>query len=61
MTGMPEFLQKLHTAALRAKNLEVGIHDYVGVIKPRDSNRQPSQDRISGDKTHTGAPGRLYA
>ncbi|KAG7511857.1 stAR-related lipid transfer protein 7, mitochondrial [Solea senegalensis] len=60
-SGMPEFLQKLHTAALRAKNLEVGIHDYVGVIKSSDGNRQPSQERLGGDKTHTGGPGPIYA
>lgn len=33
LSGMPDFLEKLHTAALRAKNLEVGIHDYAAVIK----------------------------
>uniref|UniRef100_A0A665UZB8 StAR-related lipid transfer protein 7, mitochondrial n=1 Tax=Echeneis naucrates TaxID=173247 RepID=A0A665UZB8_ECHNA len=60
-SGMPDFLEKLHTAALRAKNLEVGIHDYAGVIKSGDANRQPSQDRHSGETTHTGGPGQIYA
>uniref|UniRef100_H3CUP6 StAR-related lipid transfer protein 7, mitochondrial n=1 Tax=Tetraodon nigroviridis TaxID=99883 RepID=H3CUP6_TETNG len=27
-SGMPDFLEKLHNAALRARNLEVGIQDY---------------------------------
>jgi len=58
---MPDFLEKLHTAALRAKNLEVGIHDYTGVIKSSDANRQPGQERLSGDKSHTGGSGQIYA
>lgn len=57
---MPDFLEKLHTAALRAKNLEVGIHDYTSVTKSSDSNRQPSQERMGGETTHSG-PGRIYA
>lgn len=63
-SGMPDFLEKLHAAALRAKNLEVGIHDYAGVIKSSDTNRQPSQasqERLSGESPHTGAPGQIYA
>ncbi|MEQ2167972.1 hypothetical protein GOODEAATRI_009568, partial [Goodea atripinnis] len=59
--GMPDFLEKLHTAALRAKNLEVGIHDYTGIIKSSDSNRQPSQERLGGENAHTGGPGHIYA
>ncbi|CAJ1070462.1 stAR-related lipid transfer protein 7%2C mitochondrial [Xyrichtys novacula] len=60
-SGMPDFLEKLHTAALRAKNLEVGIHDYAGVIKSSDTNRQASQDRLSGETPHTGSSGQIYA
>ncbi|XP_054468530.1 stAR-related lipid transfer protein 7, mitochondrial [Anoplopoma fimbria] len=60
-SGMPDFLEKLHTAALRAKNLEVGIYDYAGVIKSSDSNRQPSQERLSGEKPRTSGPGQIYA
>ncbi|XP_037340516.1 stAR-related lipid transfer protein 7, mitochondrial [Pungitius pungitius] len=60
-SGMPDFLEKLHTAALKAKNLEVGIRDYVAVIKSKDGNRQPTQERIGGEKPHTGAPGQIYA
>lgn len=61
MSGMPDFLEKLHAAALRAKNMEVGIHDYTGVLKSSDTNRQPSQERISGDNAHTGGSGQIYA
>lgn len=61
LSGMPDFLEKLHTAALRAKNLEVGIHDYAAVIKSSDTNRQPSQERLSGENQHAGGPGQIYA
>ncbi|XP_056146793.1 stAR-related lipid transfer protein 7, mitochondrial [Lampris incognitus] len=60
-SGMPDFLDKLHAAALRAKNLEVGIYDYAGVIKSSDTNRQPSQDCLTGDNTRTGGSGQIYA
>ncbi|KAM7369074.1 hypothetical protein PAMP_013371 [Pampus punctatissimus] len=60
-SGMPDFLEKLHSAALRAKNLEVGIYDYAGVIKSSDTNRQPSQERLAGESKHTGGPGQIYA
>ncbi|KAM6976359.1 stAR-related lipid transfer protein 7, mitochondrial [Tautogolabrus adspersus] len=60
-SGMPDFLEKLHTAALRAKNLEVGIYDYAGVIKSSDTNRQANQERLSGENHHTGGSGQIYA
>ncbi|CAB1318434.1 unnamed protein product [Coregonus sp. 'balchen'] len=56
-SGMPDFLEKLHTAALRAKNLEVGIYDYASVVKSNDTKHQLSQDRL-GDNTR---PGHIYA
>lgn len=55
-SGMPDFLEKLHTAALRAKNMDVGIQDYVNVIKPT----QPTQERLA-DNAHTGGPSQIYA
>ncbi|KAI2659934.1 StAR-related lipid transfer protein 7, mitochondrial [Labeo rohita] len=55
-SGMPDFLEKLHTAALRAKNMDVGIHDYVSIIKPT----QPTQERLA-DNAHTGGPSQIYA
>ncbi|XP_078127772.1 stAR-related lipid transfer protein 7, mitochondrial isoform X2 [Sander vitreus] len=60
-SGMPDFLEKLHAAALRAKNLEVGIFDYTAIIKSSNTNRQPSQERLSEEKPHTGGPGQIYA
>lgn len=61
-SGMPDFLEKLHTAALRAKNLEVGIHDYAGVIKPST----PNPERLGGDNNNNnphnlGGQGQIYA
>ncbi|XP_038826745.1 stAR-related lipid transfer protein 7, mitochondrial-like [Salvelinus namaycush] len=56
-SGMPDFLEKLHTAALKAKNLEVGIYDYASAVKSNDTKHQPSQDRL-GDNTR---PGQIYA
>lgn len=58
---MPDFLEKLHNAALRAKNLEVGIHDYTGIIKSNDTTRQPSQERLGGENPHTSGTGQIYA
>ncbi|XP_067107102.1 stAR-related lipid transfer protein 7, mitochondrial [Osmerus mordax] len=60
-SGMPNFLEKLHSATLRAKNLEVGIYDYAAVVKPNDTKHQPNQDRLTGDNTRTGGSGQIYA
>ncbi|XP_027031208.1 stAR-related lipid transfer protein 7, mitochondrial [Tachysurus fulvidraco] len=56
-SGMPDFLEKLHMAALRAKNHEVGVHDYVGVMKPV---QQPSPERLEEEPHSTGSS-RIYA
>lgn len=58
---MPDFLDKLHTAALKAKNLQVGIYDYASVIKSSDANRQSNQERLAGENKHTGGSGQIYA
>uniref|UniRef100_A0A8C5GYF8 StAR-related lipid transfer protein 7, mitochondrial n=1 Tax=Gouania willdenowi TaxID=441366 RepID=A0A8C5GYF8_GOUWI len=60
-SGLPDFLDKLHAAALRAKNLEVGIQDYVEVLKSNKTNRQSSQERLTGENPHTGGSGQIYA
>lgn len=56
-TGMPDFLEKLHTAALKAKNMNVGVQDYVSVVKPP----QITQERLGADNTHTAGPNQIYA
>lgn len=53
---MPDFLEKLHTAALRAKNLEVDIHDYVGVMKPQQSPTERLEDGA-----HAARSAHIYA
>ncbi|XP_019720950.1 stAR-related lipid transfer protein 7, mitochondrial [Hippocampus comes] len=60
-SGMPDFLEKLHTAALKAKNLEVGIHDYAAVIKSNDNVGRQNQERLSNEKKHAGGPGQMFA
>ncbi|XP_054612479.1 stAR-related lipid transfer protein 7, mitochondrial [Dunckerocampus dactyliophorus] len=60
-SGMPDFLEKLHTAALKARNLEVGVYDYAGVIKTSDTGRQQSQERLAAEKNHTGGSGQMFA
>ncbi|XP_077399163.1 stAR-related lipid transfer protein 7, mitochondrial [Vanacampus margaritifer] len=61
-SGMPAFLDKLHMATLKAKNLEVGIHDYVGVIKSNENTgRQQNQERLTAEKKHAGGPGQIFA
>ncbi|XP_077099135.1 stAR-related lipid transfer protein 7, mitochondrial [Siphateles boraxobius] len=56
-SGMPDFLEKLHTAALRAKNMDFIVKDYVSVVKPT----QPTQDRQGADNAHTRGPSQIYA
>lgn len=56
-SGMPDFLEKLHTAALRAKNMDFTVKDYVSVVKPT----QPTQDRLGADNAHTRGPSQIYA
>ncbi|XP_051766234.1 stAR-related lipid transfer protein 7, mitochondrial [Ctenopharyngodon idella] len=56
-SGMPDFLEKLHTAALRAKNMDFGLHDYVSVAKPT----QPTQERLGADNAHTRGSSQIYA
>ncbi|XP_051540129.1 stAR-related lipid transfer protein 7, mitochondrial isoform X1 [Myxocyprinus asiaticus] len=56
-SGMPDFLEKLHTAALRAKNMDVGVQDYVSIVKPTQS----TQERLGADNPHTRGPSQIYA
>ncbi|XP_053320634.1 stAR-related lipid transfer protein 7, mitochondrial [Spea bombifrons] len=36
-SGMPDFLDKLHLATLRAKNMEIKVRDYIS-LRPQDCN-----------------------
>lgn len=57
-SGMPDFLDKLHTAALRAKNQDVGVMDFASLVKG-----PPQPERLSADNTHNlGGPApQIYA
>lgn len=56
-SGMPDFLEKLHVAALRAKNMDVGVRDYVSYVKPT----QITQERLGADNNHNSGPNQIYA
>ncbi|KAG7282599.1 hypothetical protein CRUP_018718, partial [Coryphaenoides rupestris] len=61
-SGMPDFLDKLHAAALRARNLEVALQDYTGALKPKEPSRPPSQERhTAGGHGGPSGPGQIYA
>ncbi|XP_053125464.1 stAR-related lipid transfer protein 7, mitochondrial [Hemicordylus capensis] len=36
-SGMPDFLEKLHMAALKAKNMEIEVRDYISCARPLES------------------------
>ncbi|XP_066495506.1 stAR-related lipid transfer protein 7, mitochondrial [Tiliqua scincoides] len=41
-SGMPDFLEKLHTAALKAKNMEIKVHDYISCARPMEGGSSSS-------------------
>ncbi|XP_006113852.3 stAR-related lipid transfer protein 7, mitochondrial isoform X2 [Pelodiscus sinensis] len=59
-SGMPDFLEKLHTAALKAKRMEIEVQDYISA-KPIDNGNSgegkasmPSTEH-KNDNTHSPA------
>ncbi|KAJ6653247.1 hypothetical protein lerEdw1_009411 [Lerista edwardsae] len=46
-SGMPDFLEKLHTAALKATNMEVKVHDYISFVRPMESAESSSSTAAS--------------
>ncbi|KAM6395520.1 LOW QUALITY PROTEIN: stAR-related lipid transfer protein 7, mitochondrial [Rhynochetos jubatus] len=42
-SGMPDFLEKLHAAALKARKLELEVRDYLGARGPRERSRGPAR------------------
>ncbi|XP_006625582.1 stAR-related lipid transfer protein 7, mitochondrial [Lepisosteus oculatus] len=54
-SGMPDFLEKLHKATLRAKNMEMEVRDYLSA-KPSEIKPPPSSERL-GDTSRTGQQG----
>uniref|UniRef100_A0A8C5MEV0 StAR-related lipid transfer protein 7, mitochondrial n=1 Tax=Leptobrachium leishanense TaxID=445787 RepID=A0A8C5MEV0_9ANUR len=45
-SGMPDFLDKLHLATLRARNMEIKVRDYIS-SRPQDFEGRASPDRKS--------------
>uniref|UniRef100_A0A8C6VEP6 StAR-related lipid transfer protein 7, mitochondrial n=1 Tax=Naja naja TaxID=35670 RepID=A0A8C6VEP6_NAJNA len=41
-SGMPDFLEKLHSAALKARNMEIVLKDYIAASKSWDSGGENS-------------------
>uniref|UniRef100_A0A8D0GHH1 StAR-related lipid transfer protein 7, mitochondrial n=1 Tax=Sphenodon punctatus TaxID=8508 RepID=A0A8D0GHH1_SPHPU len=63
-SGMPDFLEKLHMAALKAKNMEIAVRDYIS-IKPSEgsgsggsSSGEGKQSVPNGDQK-SGGPAAL--
>ncbi|XP_063788098.1 stAR-related lipid transfer protein 7, mitochondrial [Pseudophryne corroboree] len=50
-SGMPDFLDKLHLATLRAKNMEIKVRDYIS-IWPQECN---SESRVSPERKPAAA------
>ncbi|XP_063167270.1 stAR-related lipid transfer protein 7, mitochondrial [Candoia aspera] len=48
-SGMPDFLDKLHTAALKARNMEIAVKDYIASSKSWDNG---SENGTSEGKTN---------
>ncbi|XP_028660381.1 stAR-related lipid transfer protein 7, mitochondrial [Erpetoichthys calabaricus] len=58
-SGMPDFLEKLHTAALRAKNMEIELRDYIS-MKPVENKMASSAERMT-EKSRAGQQQMEYA
>lgn len=41
---MPDFLEKLHMAALKAKNMEIAVKDYISSAKSLESGSNDSKE-----------------
>ncbi|XP_078095391.1 stAR-related lipid transfer protein 7, mitochondrial [Mustelus asterias] len=50
-SGMPDFLEKLHTAAVRARNMEIKIKDY---ISPRSSESLDTKQVQNQERKDSG-------
>ncbi|PIO23901.1 hypothetical protein AB205_0145430 [Aquarana catesbeiana] len=51
VSGMPDFLDKLHLATLRAKNMEIKVRDYISA-RPQDCS---SEGRASPERKPAAA------
>ncbi|XP_012875177.1 PREDICTED: stAR-related lipid transfer protein 7, mitochondrial [Dipodomys ordii] len=53
-SGMPDFLEKLHTATLKAKNMEIKVKDYIAA-KPLEMNSEAKATSQSSERKTEGS------
>ncbi|KFO27350.1 StAR-related lipid transfer protein 7, mitochondrial [Fukomys damarensis] len=53
-SGMPDFLEKLHTATLKAKNMEIKVKDYISV-KPLEVSSEAKATVQSSERKSEGS------
>lgn len=55
-TGMPDFLEKLHMATLKAKNMEIKVKDYIS-SKPVEMGSEAKATAPSSERKNEGSCG----
>lgn len=55
-TGMPDFLEKLHMATLKAKNMEIKVKDYIS-SKPLEMSSEAKATTSSSERKNEGSCG----
>lgn len=56
LTGMPDFLEKLHMATLKAKNMEIKVKDYIST-KPLEMSSEAKATAQSPERKNEGSCG----
>lgn len=54
--GMPDFLEKLHMATLKAKNMEIKVKDYIS-SKPLETGSEAKAATPSSERKNEGSCG----
>ncbi|XP_028929244.1 stAR-related lipid transfer protein 7, mitochondrial isoform X1 [Ornithorhynchus anatinus] len=55
-SGMPDFLEKLHTATLKAKNMEIKVKDYISA-KPLEAGSEAKAGAVTPERKSEGSRG----
>lgn len=55
-SGMPDFLEKLHMATLKAKNMEIKVKDYISA-KPLEMGGEAKATSPSSERNSEGSCG----
>lgn len=56
LIGMPDFLEKLHTATLKAKNMEIKVKDYISA-KSLEMGSEAKTNSPSSERKNEGSCG----